>query len=56
MVHKPCLFEDLDIINRVLQPNFKSACLEIGLLEDDNEWNQFLQKSFIIKKKKKRGN
>jgi hypothetical protein len=29
-------------VNGVLHPSFKAACLALGLLEDDGEWNQCL--------------
>lgn len=43
MVHRPYLFEDLCIINKVLQSNFKSVCLEMELLENNKEQNQRLE-------------
>jgi len=32
-------WEDLHTIDGVLYPTFQQACLALGLLEDDGEWN-----------------
>jgi hypothetical protein len=29
-------------VNGILHPSFKAACLALGLLEDDGEWNRCL--------------
>lgn len=35
----PQCFNDLKTINGSLHPTYRAACLEYGLLEDDNHWN-----------------
>lgn len=37
VVYRLYLFEDLRIVNIMLQPNFKITCLEIGLLKDNKK-------------------
>lgn len=37
-VRGPQSFEHLRTINNTLYPTFKSACIALGLLADDNEW------------------
>ena len=38
-------FEDLRTIDDVLHPNFKSACIALGLLETDEEWDKCLREA-----------
>ena len=35
-------FEDIRTIHGVLHPTFKSACMTLGLLDDDGEWHAVL--------------
>lgn len=35
-------YEDIRTVNGVVYPTFKSACLALGLLDDDNEWGAAL--------------
>ena len=41
-------FEHLRTVNGVLYPTFKTACIALGLLEDDNEWTQCLQEASVM--------
>ena len=45
----PTLYEDLRTVNNVTHSTFKSACVVLGLLEDDGEWIQCLQDAAIMK-------
>ena len=38
-------FEDLHTINGTLYPYFKKACIALGLLQDDEEWDQCLKEA-----------
>ena len=38
-------FEDLRTVDGQIYPDFKSACLALGLLEDDREWIQCLEEA-----------
>jgi len=38
-------FEDLRTINGVLHPDYKNACVALGLLDSDEEWDQCLQEA-----------
>ncbi|KAF8414326.1 hypothetical protein HHK36_002327 [Tetracentron sinense] len=40
-------YKDLRTINEVEYPTFKAACKALGLLEDDNEWDQALTEATI---------
>ena len=44
-VRGPKSFEALRTVNNVLHPNFKSACLALGLLGDDEEWRHCLDQA-----------
>ncbi|XP_028084559.1 uncharacterized protein LOC114285679 [Camellia sinensis] len=35
-------YEDIRTVNGIVHPTFKSACLALGLLDDDNEWDAAL--------------
>ena len=35
-------WENLRTVDGVLHPSFKAACLALGLLKDDGEWNRCL--------------
>ena len=48
IVKGPRSFECLRTINNVLHHSFKSACVAMGLLEDDEEWIQCLQEASIM--------
>ncbi len=32
-------FENLHIINEIIYSSFKKACIALGLLQNDKEWN-----------------
>ena len=38
-IHGATCFEDIRTIDGVLHPTFKSACMALGLLNDDGEWH-----------------
>ncbi len=38
-------FESLCIVGEILYPSFKEACNALGLLQDDEEWNQCLKEA-----------
>ena len=38
-------FDDLRTVNGVLHPDFKSACVALGLLESDEEWHRTLEEA-----------
>ncbi|XP_057482346.1 uncharacterized protein LOC130769157 isoform X2 [Actinidia eriantha] len=48
IVKGPRSFECLRTVNNVLHHSFKSACVAMGLLEDDEEWIQCLQEASIM--------
>lgn len=52
MISRPHSFEDLYYINRVFQPNFKSAYLKMELLEDEKEKNKYWKKILYNENKK----
>lgn len=43
----PTSFSDLRTVSGVTYPSFKSACLALGLLEDDVEWKQCLDDAIV---------
>ncbi|XP_077249067.1 uncharacterized protein LOC143888491 [Tasmannia lanceolata] len=43
IVRRPMSYEDIRTVDKVIYPDFKSACNSLGRLEDDNEWHQVLQ-------------
>ena len=47
-VRGPQSYDHLCTINNVVHPTFKSACVALGLLEDDEEWVQCLQEGAIM--------
>ena len=38
-------WNDLKTVDGILHPTYKAACLALGLLEDDGEWNLCLQEA-----------
>ena len=44
-VRGPTSFEDLRTINGQLHPTFQSACVSLGLLDTDEEWDQCLREA-----------
>ena len=44
-VRGPTSFEALHTVNGVVHPTFKSACLALGLLGDDEEWQHCLNEA-----------
>ncbi|XP_058805595.1 uncharacterized protein LOC131672409 [Phymastichus coffea] len=40
-------FDSLKTVNDILQPSFIAACLELGLIEDDQEWAKALQEATL---------
>ncbi|KAK9280663.1 hypothetical protein L1049_014360 [Liquidambar formosana] len=40
-------YEDIRTVNGVVHQTFKEACLELGLLDDDNEWHEALAEASI---------
>lgn len=40
-------FDDLKTVNEVQYPDFKSACVVLGLLDSDEEWDQFLREAAV---------
>uniref|UniRef100_A0A803MUL7 ATP-dependent DNA helicase n=1 Tax=Chenopodium quinoa TaxID=63459 RepID=A0A803MUL7_CHEQI len=38
-------FEDIQTIDGVIHPTFRSACHALGLLDDDNEWHETLSEA-----------
>ena len=47
-VRGPTGFEDLRTVNGVLKSLFREACKDLGLLEDDNEWNNCFDKAKVF--------
>jgi hypothetical protein len=45
----PTSFEHLRTVNGEVCPDFKTACLHLGLLEDDSEWRQCLNEAKVVK-------
>ena len=41
-------FEILNTVNGDLQPTFKAACVALGLLVTDNEWNVALKEVILM--------
>lgn len=41
-VRGPTSFEALQTVNGVCYPNFRDACKEYGLLDDDKEWHEMI--------------
>lgn len=48
VVRGPQSFDHLKTVGDVVHPTFKSACLALGLLEDDGEWTQCLEEAVIM--------
>ena len=46
-VQGPQSFEDLRMVNGVVHPDFKSACIALGLLDSDEQWNQCLEEAAL---------
>ena len=44
----PQSYDNLCTINNVAHPTFKSTCVALGLLKDDDEWVQCLQEGAIM--------
>ena len=44
-LHGATCFEDIRTIDGVLHPTFKSACMALGLLNDDGEWHDALNEA-----------
>lgn len=47
VIKGPTSFQDLRTINSVYCPTFQSACLALGLLEDDNHWDKTLEEAAL---------
>lgn len=47
-VQGPTCFNDLKTIDGVLYPNYQEACLKLGLIGDDKEWDYALQESQLF--------
>jgi hypothetical protein len=45
VVKGACSFDDVRTVNGITYPTFHGACLALGLLENDNEWNQCLEEA-----------
>ena len=41
-------FNDLRTVNGVLHPDFKSACVALGLLDSDEEWHHTLEEAAVF--------
>ena len=41
-------FDDLRMMNGVLHPDFKSACIALGLLDSDKEWHHTLEEATVF--------
>ncbi|XP_050065323.1 uncharacterized protein LOC114130689 [Aphis gossypii] len=46
-IRGPTSFSDLKTVNGILHNTFLSACNVLGLLEDDNHWNNTLNEAFL---------
>ncbi|CAG8716601.1 14323_t:CDS:2, partial [Gigaspora rosea] len=49
VVRGPQLFDHLKTVNNIQHPTFKSACIALGLLEDNGEWKHCLREASIIR-------
>ncbi|CAG8677114.1 11328_t:CDS:2, partial [Cetraspora pellucida] len=47
-IRGPQSFDHLKTVNNITYSTFKSACMAIGLLEDDNEWIQCLEEASVM--------
>lgn len=45
IIHGPTCYEDLKRVNGVTGDTFKDACVALGLLDDDSEWDKTLSKA-----------
>jgi len=46
LLHKvrgPTCFNDMRIVDGILFETYQAACLAMGLLEDDNQWDETLK-------------
>lgn len=43
----PTSFQDIRTVNSVEHTTFQSACLALGLLEDDNHWDKTLEEAAL---------
>ncbi|CAG8749522.1 13139_t:CDS:2, partial [Cetraspora pellucida] len=41
-------FDHLRVVNDIQYSTFKSACIALGLLENDGEWNQCLEEASVM--------
>ncbi|CAG8631414.1 12112_t:CDS:2, partial [Cetraspora pellucida] len=48
-IRGPTSFEHLRTVNNIVHPTFKSACIALGLLENDQEWFQCLKEAAILR-------
>ncbi|CAG8714005.1 13024_t:CDS:2, partial [Acaulospora morrowiae] len=48
VVRGPQSFNHLKTVNNIAHPTFKDACLALGLLEDDEEWIQYLEEAAVM--------
>ena len=46
-VKGPTSFADLRTVEGLCHPTFQAACVALGLLEDDNEWNEALEEASV---------
>ncbi|KAL4098443.1 hypothetical protein QTP88_023051 [Uroleucon formosanum] len=46
-IREPTYFSDLKTVNGILHNTFQSACNVLGLLEDDNHWNNTLNEASL---------
>ncbi|XP_058808397.1 uncharacterized protein LOC131673993 [Phymastichus coffea] len=46
-VRGPTSFDSLKTVNGIIQPSFTAACLELGLIEDDEEWAKAMEEATI---------
>lgn len=47
-IRGPTSFSDLKTVNGILHNTFQSACNVLGLLEDDNHWNNTSNEASLI--------
>ncbi|XP_024368015.2 uncharacterized protein [Physcomitrium patens] len=47
-VEAPTSFEDLLCFQDIVHPTYKAACIARGLLQDDSEWENYLQEATVI--------
>ncbi len=45
IVYDVISFKNLHTINGIIYPSFKEACITLGLLQNDKEWDQCLKKA-----------